>query len=105
MKKTEQIAINEEVKVYLAKLNTEIKTAHEIGRLRSCKATVYETPNFYILCSYNITVACIDKRTDTLVDFLRLVYGYTPTSGKHIGMFSKDYGRCVWGLRKHIEIL
>ena len=65
-------------------------------RLRTCKAVVVETENYDILQSYRTTVAVIDKRTDTLYDVLRYVYGYTATSAQHISKFEKDYCRGKW---------
>lgn len=71
---------------------------HKEGkRLRSCTAWVYTTENYYILRSYNIYIACIDRNTDTLYDVLRGVYGYTRTSGQHIAKFARDYGQGTWG--------
>ena len=61
-------------------------------KLRSCSAVVHETDNYYFLQSYNTIVAFIDKSTDTCYDVLRLVYGYTATSAKHIAKFRHDYG-------------
>lgn len=66
-------------------------------RLRSCTAWVYETPNYYLLRSYNTIIAFIVKSTDTCYDVLRLVYGYTSTSAKHIAKFRHDYGNGKWG--------
>lgn len=66
-------------------------------RLRSCTAWIYESPNYYFLRSYNTIIAFIDKTTDTCYDVLRLVYGYTPTSGQHIAKFRHDYGNGKWG--------
>lgn len=66
-------------------------------RLRTCKAVVVETENYYILQSYRTTVAVIDKRIDTLYDVLRYVYGYTATSAQHISKFEKDYCSGKWG--------
>lgn len=43
-------------------------------RLRSCSATVYETPHYYVLRSYNTVVACIDKSTGICYDVLRHVF-------------------------------
>lgn len=63
----------------------------EIGRLRNCKATVYETKNYIILRSYRTFVAAIHKGTRTGYDFLRDVYGYTATSAQHIRKFFVDY--------------
>lgn len=75
------------------------------SKLRTCNACVFETENYYILRSYNTIVACIDKRTDTLVDVLRTEYGYTSTSAQHISKFDKDYCKGYWGcetsLRTH----
>lgn len=65
-------------------------------RLRSCRAVVIETENYYILQSYRTSVAVIDKSTDTLYDVLRYVYGYTATSAQHISKFQKDYCRGKW---------
>ena len=61
-------------------------------RLRSCSADVLETPNFFILRSYNTVVAVIDKLTGNTWDVLRMVYGYTATSAQHIAKFTADYG-------------
>ena len=68
-------------------------------RLRSCSAHVLETPNFYILRSYNTVVAVVDKCTGNTWDVLRMVYGYTATSAQHIAKFTDDYGngkRYTW---------
>lgn len=63
------------------------------GRLRSCKAKVYETDSFYILQSYNTNfVAIINKKTKQCYDLLRYVYAYTNTSAGHISKFWHDYG-------------
>lgn len=72
----------------------------DCGKLRTCNAVVYETPNYYWLMSYKTIVAFIDKESDTLYDVLRLVYGYTATSAQHIAKFSKDYGRGKWGCER-----
>lgn len=74
----------------------ELTSDCKYNRLRSCKAVVVETENYYILQSYRTTVAVIDKRTDTLYDVLRYVYGYTATSAQHISKFEKDYCRGKW---------
>nr|DAW97106.1 MAG TPA: hypothetical protein [Caudoviricetes sp.] len=68
-------------------------------RLRSCSAEVLETPNFFILRSYNTVVAVIDKMHRSTWDVLRMVYGYTATSAQHITKFTADYGngkRYTW---------
>ena len=77
----------------MAELNGDCK----YKRLRTCKAVVVETENYYILQSYRTFVAVISKSTDTLYDVLRYAYGYTSTSAQHISKFSKDYGKGKWG--------
>ena len=66
-------------------------------RLNSCKAWVYETEHFFILQSYNTIVACIEKKSDVLVDVLRTEFGYTATSAQHIAKFSRKYGSGKFG--------
>ena len=97
MRKQEQLGINAAVEAKVEEINKELSGVKDLGQLRSCSARVGETENFYILRSYRTIIAAIDKRDDTLVDFLRLVYGYTATSAQHISKFSKDYGRGTWG--------
>ena len=64
--------------------------------LRSCNAEVFETENYYILCSYCTCVAAIDKNTNILYDLLRKVYGYKSTSAQHISKFRHDYTPYPW---------
>lgn len=106
MKKSEQLAINEQVLNALTVFNSaNVSTRTDLWkRLRSCSAEVApvidsETGEvlYYVLRSYRTIVAIIDTRTDTLYDFLRYVYGYTATSASHISKFSKDYGSGKWG--------
>ena len=106
MKKSEQIAINEQVIAFLeAYRNSTRPMTYEVSRpLRSCSARVnYMTDSetgevlYAVLTSYSTVVAIIDYATDTLYDFLRYVYGYTSTSAQHISKFSKDYGIGKWG--------
>ena len=59
-------------------------------RLYSCKAWVYETPQYFILRSYNTFIACYDKTHKTFCDVLRHEYGYTSTSNQHYSKF-KNY--------------
>lgn len=66
------------------------------ARLRYCSATVYETPNYYLLRSYNTVIACIGKSTGICYDVLRHVYGYTHTSAQHINTFFSDYSGARW---------
>lgn len=69
----------------------------KVKKLRSCSAVVLIHDDYYILRSYNTIVAIIDRKTDTLHDFLRYVYGYTVTSAKHISAFKHDYGNSHYG--------
>ena len=99
MRKSEQIVINEKVKAMCTLFaDTLAKTgASEQSRLRTCSATVYKVGDFWALRSYNTTIAIIDTTTDTLYDFLRMVYGYTATSAQHISKFNHDYSKGTWG--------
>ena len=100
MKKSEQLAINEQVLEYLQVYNDlvdEYNIVPSWKRLRSCSAEVARIGNLYVLRSYRTIIAIIDTKTDTLVDFLRYVYGYTATSAQHIAKFDHDYGMGKWG--------
>lgn len=57
-----------------------------VGRLDYCQAWVYQTRGYYFLVSYQTMVAFIDD-SGNMLDVLRLVYGYTSTSAKHISKF------------------
>lgn len=102
MKKSEQLTMNDAVlNVYeevRERWESEVYagTVQPIGKLRNCSATVFEDGDFYYLMSYRTLVAVIEKKTDTLVDFLRYVYGYTSTSAQHISKFEKDYCKGKW---------
>ena len=109
MKKSEQLAINEQVLTLVNDFNKTNNYTGNFKRLRSCSAEVApvidaETGEliYYVLRSYNTIVAAIDVRTDTLYDFLRYVYGYTSTSAQHIAKFDKDYGRGKWGCANRV---
>ena len=104
MKKSEQLAINEQVLTLVNDFNTTNNYTGNFKRLRSCSAEVApvidaETGEllYYVLRSYRTIVAAIDVSNDTLYDFLRYVYVYTATSAQHISKFSKDYGMGKWG--------
>ena len=99
MKKSEQLAINEQVITLVNDFNKTNNYTGNFKRLRSCSAEVApvidsETGEllYYVLCSYCTIVAVIDTRTGILYDFLRYVYGFTSTSAQHIAKFSCDYG-------------
>ena len=105
MKKSEQLAINEKVLEYMQGYNDWVDSRNVFPRwerLRSCSAEVTKVGNWYVLRSYRTIVAIIDTQTDTLIDFLRYVYGYTATSAQHIAKFSQDYGRGKWGCANRV---
>lgn len=111
MKKSEQLAINEQVLNALTVFNgANVSTRTDLWKpLRSCSAEVApaidnETGEilYYVLRSYHTIVAIIDIKTDTLYDFLRYVYGYTSTSAQHIAKFGQDYGRGKWGCANRV---
>ena len=100
MNRTEQHKMNCEVLYHLDKAVDEMNAMRDIKkpkRLRSCTAWVYETQHYYILCSYNTLIACINKCNDCLYDALRHEYGFTRTSAQHISKFDHEYGRAKWG--------
>lgn len=71
-------------------------------RLHSMSAHVLETEHYYFLCSYQTIIAFIVKETDECIDVLRLVYGYTSTSAKHVSAFDHDYGHDKWGCKHRL---
>lgn len=93
MKRNEQLKINTDVLANLSDIDRELER-HKmpVARLRSCSADVFETEHWYVLFSYRTPVAAVHKETRMGVDFLRYVYGYTPTSAQHIAKFFHDYG-------------
>lgn len=97
MTKKEQIADNAIIEQYIDELNAEIRVDGLLycGRLGSCQAHVYTTSHFTVLRSYNTIVAAVYHRTaeaaPVFIDFLRLVYGCSITSAKHIAKFKNDY--------------
>lgn len=93
MKKSEQRITNEKVRDFMRE-NPDLLSAygiHEWKQLHSCSAEVANVGCFWVLKSYSTVIAVIDKRTHTLYDFLRYVYGYTSTSAQHISKFARDY--------------
>lgn len=99
MKKFEQEKINSLCELAFENaINDMHGTTFETAKqLRSCKAFVYETEDYYLLKSYSTIVAVINKGTDVCYDVLRMVYGYTTTSAQHIAKFRHDYGSGKWG--------
>ena len=93
MKKLEQMKINQKVEEMQDECFKELfhYNSYFPKQLDSCHAWIKETENFIILKSYNTVIACINKNNNTLYDFLRLAYGYTATSAKHIAKFRNRY--------------
>ena len=94
MKRNEQMLMNARVqKAIIASYDEyNAKAIMGVEKLCHCRAEVIETPHWYILRSYNTLIAAVHKETATGYDFLRLVYGYTATSAKHIAKFFHAYG-------------
>ena len=66
------------------------KDIDELTRLDYCQASTYQTRGYSFLISYNTIVAFIDDNYN-MYDVLRLVYGYTATSAKHIAKFRNKF--------------
>ena len=99
MKKEEQEKINEICENLYIDAMSEFSRNLPARKLRNCQAYVYESANYYFLRSYNTIVAIIDKESDTLIDILRVVFGYTATSAQHITKFNHDYCKGNWGCK------
>ena len=109
MTKNEQREINAQVMSALEKFNASHYYLDNNRKLRSCSASVADAIDcetgevlYHVLTSYSTVIAIIDTQTDTLIDFLRYVYGYTSTSAQHISKFSKDYGQSKWGCANRV---
>lgn len=61
-----------------------------VERLDYCQAWTYQTRGYSFLVSYSTLVAFIDD-SGNMFDALRLVYGYTSTSAKHISKFRNKF--------------
>lgn len=66
------------------------KELDEVERLDYCQAWIYQTRGYSFLISYETIVAFVDD-SGILYDVLRLVYGYTSTSAKHISKFRNKF--------------
>lgn len=91
--KMKQQLINNAVHLALNEFEKHSDGMVEVGRLRTCNATVYENERYIELDSYKTFVAFIDKQERKAYDILRLMYGYTSTSAHHIAKFFSDYAR------------
>lgn len=88
-----QTTINYAIRLALNEYENQNGGMIKQGRLRNCKATVYEDERYIVLISYTTTVAFIDKQERVAYDILRLRYHYTPISAQHIAKFFNDYAR------------
>lgn len=79
-------ACNKEQKVW----DNASKELYEFERLDYCQAETYQTRGYSFLRSYNTIVTFIDD-SGNLFDVLRLVYGYTSTSAKHISKLRNKF--------------
>lgn len=57
--------------------------------LYHCNAEILEYKGFLVLVSYRTPIAVYAPDNATLYDCLRIAYGYTATSARHISKFSK----------------
>lgn len=92
MKKNEQLEVN----AYIENIVNDIKALISTSdtpimwvQLYHCSAETGAVGDWILLRSYSSIVAAYNFETDELFDFLRLVYGYTATSAKHIAKFHK----------------
>ena len=98
MTKQEQRQVNETVIKKIDEFNSSPMRLISKKTLRNCNAEVYKLLNketgeiIYALKSYNTVIAF--AYGNCVYDFLRLVYGYTATSAKHISKFIHDYIDC-----------
>lgn len=64
-----------------------------LTRIDYCKCGYIVWGRFVFLVSYSTMIAYIDD-DGVLVDILRLVYGYTASSAKHIAKFRNMFKHC-----------
>ena len=60
----------------------------KLCKLYSCSAEIWGYTGILVLVSYGTPIA-VYTRDGSLYDCLRVVYGYTATSSKHISRFKK----------------
>ena len=58
-------------------------------KLYSCSAEIWKYNGILALVSYGTPIAVFTPNDGSLYDCLRVVYGYTATSSKHISKFIK----------------
>lgn len=95
-KKEMQIKVNREVMSNWAQVKEvwdKVPKDVVVTRIDYCKCGYICWGQYIFLVSYNTLVAYIDA-DGVLVDILRLVYGYTSTSAKHIAKFRNMFKYC-----------
>ena len=65
-----------------------VKKGEKRCKLYSCNAEIWEYKGFIALVSYYTPIAVYTPDDESLYDCLRIVFGYTATSSKHISKFS-----------------
>lgn len=111
MKYNEMLAKYPQLKTYEHRGVRRIYAPWDEEQLNRCHAwygVQDGAEDIVILRSYQTVIAIYDKRENTVYDFLRAVYGYTPTSYQHIRKFKdkmrhsvnspgtvKDYPRVI----------
>ena len=91
MKYNELLAKYPQLKTYERHGMPRIYEAWAEEQLNRCQAwygTQDGAEDIVILRSYQTVIAIYDKRENTVYDFLRAVYGYTPTSCQQIRKFA-----------------
>lgn len=73
-----------------------------VTRIDYCKCGYIVWGSYVFLVSYSTLVAYIDS-DGVLVDILRLVYGYTATSAKHIAKFRNMFKPCYEITYREVE--
>ena len=90
------VKINQEVLSNLAQVKEVWDKVPEnvaVSRIDYCQCGYIVWGQYIFLVSYSTMVAYIDLG-GVLVDILRLVYGYTATSAKHIAKFRHLFKHC-----------
>lgn len=95
-KREMQVKINQEVLSNWAQVKElwdKVPNNATVTRIDYCQCGYIVWGQYIFLVSYSTMVAYIDP-DGVLVDVLRLVYGYTATSAKHIAKFRHLFKHC-----------
>ena len=84
---------NEDSKIYYSDIESIMYSVFNKGKKRcklySCNAEIWECMGILVLVSYGTPIALFTIDDGSFYDCLRVVYGYTATSSKHISKFQK----------------